>query len=114
MAEEGPPQVPGIHYKVSEEEAGRAIYANHVQLSMSTHELAIDFFQILVGATPEEPAEEGKSPARHVQRVTIPVTLLKGVATVIANLAVGWESAHDLKLPNTREAQPSDEVTIWE
>lgn len=70
------------------------VYANHVGASAMPHEIVLDFFQVL-------PA--GSSGAgRHVSRVILPLSLIKGFADMLNEQIAHYERL-GRNLPNLRE-----------
>lgn len=85
----------------------RDSYSNHIQVAITANELFIDFYYISPAAGKSTPTMD------HVQRIVIPVSIAKGLATALANVVVSYEAEHDTTLPNSREPDPEDKITIW-
>lgn len=85
----------------------RDSYSNHIQVVITANELFIDFFYISPVVGKSTPTMD------HVQRIIIPVSLAKGLTTALANVVASHETEHDTILPNSREPDPDDKITIW-
>ena len=90
------------------DKSGNAVYANHAQFSIGPNEINIDLF--LLGSSP---TESSVPQAIFVKRIIIPLTLVKGFVSGLANLILRFENDTDTKIPNTREPQPDDVMEIW-
>jgi len=86
----------------------RDLYANHAQIVITGSEMFIDFYYV----TPIPGGSEPK--VSYVQRLACPANLAKGIATAIANSVAMFEEKSKSKIPNNREKQPEDRITIWE
>ena len=83
----------------------RDVYANHVQVALTQNELFVDFYYVTpLGNKPE---------LQHVQRMVLPVSLAKGMASAIANVVALFEEDHNQTLANSREPDPEDKINIW-
>lgn len=83
-------------------------YANHIQVSISSNELFIDFYYIspVVGSS-------SKPTAQHIQRTVSPIGMAKGLASALANIVAAYEAEHNVTLPSSREADPNDKINLW-
>ena len=82
------------------------IYSNHIQVSISSNEMFLDFYYI-------SPISGKQPKITHVQRVVAPVAMTKGLASALANIVAQYEDDHNVTLPTSRETQPEDKITIW-
>jgi hypothetical protein len=90
--------------KVYEKDA----YANHVQVSLSTTELFVDFFFVSPQFSTTAPVK-----TQHVGRLITSVALAKGLASALANVVASHEEEHNIILPNSRTPDPDDKIVIW-
>lgn len=84
------------------------IYVNHIQVSLTDHELFIDFYYTSPQVSKTSPVK-----MQHVGRMIAPVALAKGLATALANMVANYEADNNVNLPNSRIPDPSDKITIW-
>jgi hypothetical protein len=83
-------------------------YANYIQMSLTNNDAVFDFYQIAPVTGKPLPK------AFMVQRMVIPLSLLKGFTTALANSIAQFEIDNkDVILPNSREKQPGDQFEIW-
>lgn len=91
--------------------AGKAydhdIYANHIQMTITANELFVDFYYISPASGKSTPNTE------HVQRAILPMNVAKGLATALANVVAKYEAENNITLPNSRDPDPDDKITIW-
>jgi hypothetical protein len=95
--------------KAQKREGEQDIYANHAQVAITNNEIFIDFYYVA--------PDIGKvisAKATHVQRMIIPLSLGKGLASAIANTVATFEAENSTSLPNYRGIQEGDKIKIWE
>lgn len=103
-----------LTFTVSSENASNTIYANHFQVLASGNELFLDVFQISpIGATGDDVDRTREINPKHLVRIIVPLPTIKGLATVIANVAAHMEQQLGYTLPNLREPSPDDKIVIW-
>ena len=85
------------------------IYANHVMVVLTNTEFLIDFFKVSV-----LPGSSTELEAIHEQRIILPISGAKGLATAIANVIADHEEGQGVTLPNQREPREEDKITIWD
>lgn len=83
-------------------------YSNHVQVMLSINELILDFYKL-------SPAASSKTfSLEPVQRIIMPLSQVKGLATALVNLIADFEADHETTLPNMRTKSENDRITLWE
>ena len=70
-------------------------YANHVGLYRTQHEFTLDFFFV-------EPIGPSEGVGRHVSRIVLPVTLVKGLQEALDEQIERYENDFGFALPNFR------------
>lgn len=89
-------------------QTGSDIYSNHAQIVMSSNELLIDFYQISPSIGKQSNAE-----AKHIQRVILPHSLVKGFVSAIANTIADFEEKMNINLVDNRGYKEDDKLSIW-
>lgn len=84
------------------------IYVNHAQFAVSGNEVFVDLYFIS-----PNPGDPHAVTAAFKQRIILPHTIVKGFATAMANSVARFELETNIVLPNQREQQPDDKITIW-
>lgn len=92
--------------KIDDERAD--VYSNHARILISQNELFLDFYYIAPKPNTGEPETV------RIQRIIFPLNVAKGLTMALANMVAQYESDHDITLPNTREKQKDDQISIWE
>jgi hypothetical protein len=72
-----------------------AVYANHVLLLGTPHDMTLDFYAI----TPLPP---DRAQAKHVARTRLPLSLLKGLRDALISQIARVEETQGRELPNLR------------
>ncbi len=85
-----------------------SVFANQAFFSITSNEAYLDFYLI----EPSKPISDTPN-VQLVARVILPVGVVKGVATGLAN-AIAMQEKIIGKIPNQREAQPGDTIKIWD
>jgi hypothetical protein len=70
-----------------------SIYANQVSLIRTDNELFVDFYAV-------EPTSTSDAIARHVSRIVLPLTAMKGLRDAIEEQIAGYEHEFGINLPN--------------
>lgn len=84
-------------------------YANHVQIGITANDVVLDFYRILPDTT--SPKNISIS---LLQRTIIPLNMVKGLATALANSITQLEIDNNIKVPNLREPVKGEPIKIWE
>jgi hypothetical protein len=86
----------------------KSTYSNHAQITVSANEMVIDFYTL-----EESIRHDGERMASHTQRVILPLSIGKGLASALANVVAAYEDATGTTLPNLRRKEEYDKITIW-
>jgi hypothetical protein len=91
------------------DKSGAAKYATFAAFRVFNSDLFIDFYQ----TAPED--RSGRTVLCHhlVERIALPLDIVKGFATGLANVVATVESNQNIVLPNHRQASPEDKIKIW-
>jgi hypothetical protein len=74
------------------------VYANHVNLIRTENELVVDYFAV-------EPVSGAEAIARHVSRIVLPLTVMKGLRDAITAQVAEYESTLALTLGATQRGE---------
>lgn len=85
------------------------LYANHVQMGLTANDLVLDFYRIL-----PDTRSAGSVGITLLQRVIVPLNMVKGLATALANTITQLEIDNNIKIPNLREPMEGEPIRIWE
>jgi hypothetical protein len=96
-------------FDVKNEEAAKAVYANYVQFVVTNTDVMLDFFLL----SPSQISGANQLAPVHILRVALPLTLIKGFVSGLANAVAGWEDAFKISLPNSRAPAPDDKIQVW-
>ena len=96
-------------FDVEQQEAAKVTYANHVQFVVTATDIMLDFFL----NSPSQHGGENQLKPIHLLRVALPLTLIKGFTTALANAISGWEAMAKTTLINTRQPSADDKINLW-
>jgi len=85
------------------------VYANHVQLAVTTGEIILEFYYL----HPTNLVGNMKVSATLKQRVIVPHGLGKAIVTTLANTIAIYEKDNNEVLPNVRKKMDDDTIEIW-
>jgi len=92
--------------KSQSNQTGPDLYSNYVQVVMTTNEMLLDFYQIA-----PIPGKDVSLKSVHLQRVFIPLNLVKGLASAIQDTADMYEKDNGITLINSRKPETETELT---
>jgi hypothetical protein len=100
--------VASIVSKAESKQAGPDLYSNHIQVSIGLHDCVIDFYDLRSKINhPDQPQ------AVHLQRVILPNTILKGLASAMVNIIKKFEADTEIELLDSRGKVEEDSVDLW-
>jgi hypothetical protein len=79
-------------------QAGADIYANYVRVTAAMHEFTLDFYRLAPALGRNRTPE-----IIHLQRVTVPANLAKGLVSAISEVIDHYENEFGLPLINDRD-----------
>jgi hypothetical protein len=97
--------------KAKTDETRPDLYCNFTQIVITNSEIFLDFYYL--SPRQGKVVAQQSIDATRMQRVILPLSNAKGLATALANVIAQYEVDHDTVLANQRPTQEGDTITIW-